>query len=69
MCTSPQCPGYKKRIWIPIGFGHFNMARVINDSECRVCKGEATDINNIGYFMTKIVVCGKKKNSKEKFNF
>lgn len=69
ICTNPNCPGYDKKVWVPLKFGFFNIGKIVEETVCRVCHHEVRNVDNIGYFCTKITIDGRLADTKKKFAF
>ena len=61
-CDNPECKAHKKRVWIPKGFGVFNMSKDRFKNKCPECEKviDAKSIDNFGYRKAKIVVEGMR---------
>src|SRR5262249_49386799 len=45
-CIHLTCKAFNQHVWIPKGFGTFNMSKECNISKCPSCQQIATEVNN-----------------------
>ncbi len=60
ICLTPGCVAYQKRALHIFGFVlEKNFASAKNKAVCRLCKNKLDEVNNIGYYQTKLKINGK----------
>ena len=37
ICSNSKCKAYKRKVWVPCGFGSFYMAETISEAVCPIC--------------------------------
>lgn len=69
ICRNPTCKVVNKYVWVKAEFGTFNIAELIDDAACPICKQLLPDetVKSLGYMHAKVRVEGKKHGEKIKF--
>lgn len=59
MCKTPTCLANKQMVWIPKGFGSFDVVDIIfQGTLCPSCNQKTEDAENVGYWKCKYTVDG-----------
>jgi len=60
-CINTICKAYNQYVWIPKGFGTFNMNKEAKISKCPECQQPASRIKNVGLYRCYFSVSGNFK--------
>jgi len=61
VCMNRGCLAYHKKVWIPKGFGIFNMSREVHQSKCPMCHKPCECVDNLGIYLAKCASRGRIK--------
>ena len=67
ICENSKCRAYKKKVWVPKGFGVFYIQEEVCESVCPICGEEVEQVEQCGFFYCKYRIQGRKIN-KEKID-
>lgn len=65
-CTNDSCQANKKRVWVQMGMGKYDINRVIFELKCPSCKQKVTEVNNAGFWDCRYVINGMQIEPAEK---
>ena len=65
VCKNKNFEAYRQKVWIPKGFGKFNITKEVYDSKCPICPKVCEDVENMGLYMARCISKGRIKGESE----